>query len=118
VLDYHSILAKRRKLFDHLWDSHGFNNVRLTQIHTTEPLGSEPIAFEFEVAVEKLKLHKISGIDKIQTRNRTRSSEVYELINSIWNKEKSPEKWKESTIVPIYMKDDETDCSNYRGTLF
>jgi len=26
-----------------------------------------------------------------------------------------PEEWKESTIVPIYKKDDKTDCSSYRG---
>ena len=26
-----------------------------------------------------------------------------------------PEEWKESIIVPIYKKDDKTDCSNYKG---
>ena len=26
-----------------------------------------------------------------------------------------PEVWKESTIVPIYKKGDETDCNNCRG---
>jgi len=25
-----------------------------------------------------------------------------------------PEEWNESTIVPIYKKDDKTDCSNFR----
>ena len=26
------------------------------------------------------------------------------------------DEWKESTVVPIYMKEHKTDCSNYRGT--
>jgi hypothetical protein len=33
----------------------------------------------------------------------------------IWNKEELPHHWKESIIVPIHKKGDETDCSNYRG---
>jgi hypothetical protein len=37
------------------------------------------------------------------------------LINSIWNKDELPQQWKELFIVPIYEKDDKTDCSNYRG---
>jgi hypothetical protein len=31
------------------------------------------------------------------------------------NKEEFPEPWKESIIVIIYKKGDETGCSNYRG---
>jgi len=37
------------------------------------------------------------------------------LINLIWNKEELPEEWKESIIVPIYKKGDNTDCTNYRS---
>jgi hypothetical protein len=40
--------------------------------------------------------------------------EIHKLINSI-GKEKLPEEWKESVIVPICQKGDKTNCSNYRG---
>jgi len=36
-----------------------------TDIHTAEPLGSEPSAFEDEMANEKLKRHKLPGTDQI-----------------------------------------------------
>jgi hypothetical protein len=34
-------------------------------------------------------------------------------MNSIWNKEVLPDQLKESIIVPIYKKGDETDCNAY-----
>ena len=37
------------------------------------------------------------------------------MLTSIWKKEKLPEKWKESIIVPIHKKEDKTDCNDYRG---
>jgi hypothetical protein len=49
----------------------------------------------------------------IQAGGTTLSSEIQKLINSVWNKEDLPQKWKESIIVPIYKKSDKTDCSNY-----
>ena len=41
--------------------------------------------------------------------------EIHKLINSTWKKEKLPEEWNESIIVPIHKKGDKTNCNNYRG---
>jgi hypothetical protein len=71
--------------------------------------------FEFDLATEKLKTHKSSDINQIpaeliKAERRTIRYGIHELIVSIWNKE-----WKESITLPIYKKDDKTDCSNHRG---
>jgi hypothetical protein len=97
---------------------HGVNDVRQTEIHTAEPLVPEANAFEVEMATEKLKRRKSPGIDQIPAElvkacGRTIRCEIHKLINSIWNKEKLPERWKESVIVPVCKKGDKTDCSNY-----
>jgi hypothetical protein len=75
----------------------------------------EPSDFEFELATEKPKTHTSPDIDQIPAElikagGITIRYGIYKLIISIWNKE-----WKESIILPIYKKDDKTDCSNYRG---
>ena len=80
----------------------------------------EPSAFKVEMAIEKLKSHKSSGIDQIpaemiEAGDSKIRCEIHKLTNSVWNKEELPEEWKESFIVPIYKKTYITDCSNYRG---
>jgi len=120
VADPHSIMARWRNYFSQLLNVHKDNDVRQAEIHTVEPLVPEPSAFEFELAIGKLKNYKSPGIDQIPTElikavGRTISCAIHKLIISIWNKEELPEEWKESIIVPIHKKGDKTDCNKYRG---
>jgi hypothetical protein len=60
---------------------------------------SGPSAFDVELAIEKLKTHKSPGINRIpaelfKTGDRTNHPDICKINNPIWNKEKSPEKWK------------------------
>jgi len=103
-----------------LFNLHGVKDVRQAEIHTAEPLVPEPSAAEVELAIGKLKNHKSPGIDPIPAElikagGRTICFEIHKLITSTWKKEKLPEGWKESIIIPIQKKGDKTDCSNYRG---
>jgi hypothetical protein len=96
------------------------SDVRQAEIHTVEPLVPEPSALEVELATENLKSHISPGIDQIPAElikagGRIIRCVIYKLIVAILNKEKLPEEWKESIIVPIHKKGDKTDCNNYRG---
>ena len=71
---------------------HGVNDIRQTEIHTAEPLVLEPRASEDKIAIEKLKRHRSQGTDQIpaeliKAEGRTTHSEIYKLINSVWNME-------------------------------
>jgi hypothetical protein len=68
------------------------------------PPGSSHL--EDEIAIAKLKKYKSAGVDQIlaeliQAGSETLVSAIHKLINSIWNKEKFPEQWKEAIIIPI-----------------
>jgi hypothetical protein len=70
---------------------HGFTDVRQTKIHTTEPLLFEPSAFEFDLAIEKLKSHKSPGFDRIlaelfKVGGRIFLYEFHKLTISIWER--------------------------------
>jgi len=111
VADSHSIVARWRNCFSQLFNVHGVKDVRQAEIHTAEPLVPEPSAAEFELAIDKLKSHKSSGIDQIPAElikpgGRIICLEIHKLIHSIWKKEKLPEEWKESIIIPIHKKRD------------
>jgi len=99
---------------------HGVKDVVQAEIHTAERLVPEPSASEVELAIDKLKSHKSPGIDQIPAElikvgGRIICLEIHKLIPSIWKKEELPEGWKESIVVPIHKKGDETGCNNYRG---
>ena len=56
VTDSHSILDRWRNHFSQLFNVHGINFARQTKIHTAESLVPQPRAFEFEMAIEKLRV--------------------------------------------------------------
>ena len=118
--DSHSILPRWRNHFTQPMKGHAVGDVRQTKTHTAGLLVPEPSAFEFEIAIEKLKRHKSPGNDQIpaeliKAESRVNSSENLKLTNSILSTEEFPEKWTESFIVFIYKKGDKTDCSDYKG---
>jgi hypothetical protein len=89
-------------------------------MHRDEPLVPDPLPFEVEIAIAKLKKCKLPGTDQILTQliqagDKTLWSEICKLINSNCNKEELPDQWKQSIIVPVYKKGNKTGCNNYCG---
>jgi hypothetical protein len=82
VTDCHSILAGWRSHFSQLFNVHEVSDVKQTDIHTTEPLVSEPSALEGEMAIEKLKRRKSPSIyqipaELIKAGGRTIHAEIH-----------------------------------------
>jgi hypothetical protein len=99
---------------------HRVNDVRQIEIHTAEPLVPDLSSFEVEIAIAKLKRFKSPGSDKIpaelfQAGGETLRSEIHKRIHSTWNKEELLDHWKGPISVPVYMKCDKTEYSDYRG---
>ena len=84
--DSHNILARWRKHFSLLFIVRGVSDGKQRDIHKAEPLVPEPSTFDVEMAIEKLKGHKSSGIHQnpaelIKGRGRTIYSAIHKLIN-------------------------------------
>jgi hypothetical protein len=45
VTGFHSITVRWRNHFSHLFNVHGSSDVRQTEIHTAEPIVTEPLSF-------------------------------------------------------------------------
>jgi hypothetical protein len=61
VADSQSIMVRWRKYLPQLLNVHGVNDVRQEEIHTAEPLASEPSAFDVGLAPAKLKKAQITS---------------------------------------------------------
>jgi hypothetical protein len=53
--DSHNNLNRWKNYFRLLFNAHGINNVRQTELHTAEPLVPAFSSFEVEISVKKLK---------------------------------------------------------------
>jgi len=70
---------------------HGVKDVGRAEVHTAQLLVPEPSAAEVELAINKLKSHKLPGIDQIPAElikagGRTICLEIHKLITSIWRR--------------------------------
>ena len=76
---------------------------------------------EVEGALKKMKNDKSIGPDEIPVEvwkalGREGVDILHQLIRGIMEKEVIPEKWRESTLIPIFKeKGDIQGCENYRG---
>lgn len=80
----------------------------------------EPTIEEVTVAIKFLKNNKSPGSDNIPSEIWKHGGEalhhrMHNLIRTIWQKERIPKDWKDSTIIPIHKKGDKMACRNYRG---
>jgi hypothetical protein len=79
--------------FHQLLNLHDFNDVRKTEIHTTEPLVTEPSPFEIDIASERVKMYKSPGtnqisVELIQARSNILRFVIHRIIDFIWNEDR------------------------------
>jgi hypothetical protein len=104
-----NVLNTWKDFFNQVLNVHGVHDVWQMDIHTAEPLVPGPGIVEVEISIRSLKIYKSSGTyqipsELIKAGGETLYSEIHKLIYCIWNKEKLPQQWNESIIVPIYIK--------------
>ena len=65
IADSHSIVARWTNYLSQILNVQGVKDVRQTEIHAAELLVLEPSASYVELVIEKLKSHRLQGIDQI-----------------------------------------------------
>jgi hypothetical protein len=103
LADSKNILNRWENYFSQLLNVHNISDIRQMEVHTDEPLVPGPSRLEVETAIAKLKMYKSSGSDQIpaeliQVGGEILLSASHTFINSVWNKEESPDQWKECII--------------------
>jgi hypothetical protein len=73
--------------------------LRQIEVHTAEPLVTEPSSSEVEIAIETLKIYILPCINQIPIEliyagGNILRSEIHKLINCVWNKKELPQQWK------------------------
>ena len=81
---------------------------------------TKPRLAEIKTAIKGLKNGKASGIDDITSEmlkadiNFT-AKRVKELLDKVWEQEKTPEKWRRGLIIKLPKKGNLRECRNWRG---
>jgi hypothetical protein len=63
LADSYNILKRQKNCFSHVLNVHRAKDFMQMEIHTAEPLISEPSPFEAEIAIANLRKYKLSGTD-------------------------------------------------------
>jgi hypothetical protein len=92
------VLNTCKKHVSQLLNIQGVNDVRQTEVHTTESVVPEPSVHDIEVSVGKFKNINIPCIGQIMR------SEIHKLINCVWSKEDIFQHWKDPAVLPVYME--------------
>jgi hypothetical protein len=113
LADTHNVLNIWKNYFTQLLNVRNVSEARQIEVHMAEPLVPGPSRFEVEIAIAKLKKYKSPGSDQIpaeliQAGGEMLLSAIHKLVSSIWNKEKLPDQWTESIIVPTHKNCDKT----------
>ena len=99
-----SVVARWEQFFSN------FLNVNQSTSHEgSEVYIPEPSLIEVELAIEKLKRHKATGVDHIpseliQAGGGKLYEEIHELIVLIWNKEELLQEWKNPLLFQFIRK--------------
>ncbi|PSN35187.1 hypothetical protein C0J52_22574 [Blattella germanica] len=101
LADAKSILNRWGNFFNQLLNVHGEEEIEENNVQTAEVLVEEPSAIEVEMAIEKLKMYKASGIDGIpaeliKSGEEKLREKIHRLLSLIWKQEALPNEWKES----------------------
>jgi hypothetical protein len=94
-----SILSRWEKFFSNFLNVNQNTNHEGSEEYTAEPDIPEHNLIEIELAIEKLKKHKFTGLDHIPSELiQAVGGELYEEIHKLFvlicNKEKFPQEWK------------------------
>jgi hypothetical protein len=104
--DSHNIL-NRWKNYSQLLNVNRVSDIKQMKIDMTEPSAPNFSRFEPETAAAKLKRYKSPSTERIlaeviQGKGEILRSDIHKLINFIQSKEKLPDQWKGSVIVPVH----------------
>ena len=92
----------------------------MKEVYTADPDIPEPSHIEVEIAIENLKKHKATRVDRIpskliQAGGGKLYKDIHKLIALIWNQKELPQEEKECIIAAIHKKGNRIDCNNCRG---
>ena len=93
-----SLLSRWEQFFSNLLNVNQSTSHKGSEVYTAEPDIPEPSFIEVELAIEKLKMHKATGVDHIpskliQAGGGNLYEEIHKLIVLICNKEELPQEW-------------------------